>query len=169
MKGKDIMFTQDDYKLWLKNKNNIELNKQMIEYFPFLLPRNRWTGLVSSGYDYSYNEMYAMPHGWAVAFGYEMLCELREELLTHGFLYDYRITDIKEKYGTLRWYDAGITEKGFEIVRKYCSMSAHVCQECGKSATHMTRGWISYFCKKCGSSIGAEPIPEDWWEEDNED
>ena len=23
MKGKDIMFTKDDYKLWLKNKNNI--------------------------------------------------------------------------------------------------------------------------------------------------
>ena len=143
------MFTKEDYKLWLNDKYNIELNKRMIEYFPFLLPRNRWTGLVSSSYDYSYNEMRAMPDGWAIAFGYEMLCELREELFAHGFLYDYRIIDIKEKYGLLRWYDSGITENGYEIIRKYERLSYETCIYCGESVTHETYGWINYVCGKC--------------------
>ena len=163
------MFTKEDYNQWLKNKYDIQLNKRMIEYFPFLLPRNRWTGLVSDTYDFSYNEMINMPHGWAVAFGYEMLCELRQELLSANFLDDYRISDIKEKYGTLRWYDFGNTEKGHQIINKYCTISAHVCIMCGQPATHMTRDWVSYFCAKCGKKLDAELIPEDWWEDEDED
>ena len=163
------MFTKNDYKLWLKNKNNIELNKQMIEYFPFLLPRNRWTGLVSESYDYSYNEMFGMCNGWLIAFGYEMLCELREALVMNNCLYDYIITDVKEKYGTLRWYDTDSTAEVRCVIRKYCSKSAEVCQICGEPASHMTQGWIGYFCKKCGCKLGAEPIPEDWWEDEEDE
>ena len=132
------------------------------------MPRNRWTGLVSESYNYSYNEMFGMCEGWLIAFGYEMLCELREALLVDNYLYDYTIMDIKEKYGTLRWYDAGSTAEVRHVIRKYCSMSAKVCQICGEPASHMTQGWIGYFCKKCGRKLGAEPIPEDWWEDDDE-
>ena len=159
------MFTKEQYNKWLKDKNNVELNKQMIEYFPFLMPRNRWTGHIDNDFNYSYNEMDAMPDGWLIAFGYEMLCELREALVNDSYLYKYIIMDIKEKYGTLRWYDAGSTAKVRYIIEKYCLMSAKVCQICGKPASHMTRGWIGYFCEECGQEMGAEPIPEDWWEE----
>lgn len=162
------MFTKEQFEQWRLDKSNIELNKTMIEEFPFLLPRNRWTGLVSDSYDYSYNELEAMPEGWLIAFGYEMICELRDELASTNFLSEYRITDIKEKYGTLRWYDAGNTKNGHDIVSKYCGESARVCQCCGKPATHMTNGWIGYFCKECGKQLGAEPVPEDWWEEDED-
>ena len=46
-----------------------EYNKQLCEKYPFLLPRNRWTGLVHPDYDYSYTELDAMPTGWRKAFG----------------------------------------------------------------------------------------------------
>lgn len=46
-----------------------ELNKLMIEEFPFLLPRNRFTGQVLDDYDYSYNEWQALELGWQINFG----------------------------------------------------------------------------------------------------
>jgi hypothetical protein len=112
--------------------------------------------------------MNAMPYGWAKAFGYEMLCEIRDELVRIGCLDTYRIMDIKEKYGTLHWYDNGTSRKLFNIIEKYISLSASVCQACGKPATHVTQGWIGYFCRKCGKKLGAIKIPKDWWEKENE-
>ena len=105
------MFTKEQFEQWRLDKSDVQLNKLMIKEFPFLLPRNRWTGLVDDDYDYSYNELEAMSEGWLIAFGYEMICELRDELASANLLNDYRIMEIKEKYGTLCWYDAGNTKK----------------------------------------------------------
>lgn len=143
------MFTKEDYNKWLENTEDKELNKKMVEEFPFLLPHNRWTDKVSEDYDYSYNELWALENGWAKAFGYELICELRDALIEANYLYDYRITQIKEKYGTLRWYDFGAPEKAFDIIRKYEKLSGEVCVRCGKPATHITSGWINYMCKDC--------------------
>ena len=57
------MFTKEQFEQWRLDKSNVQLNKLMIKEFPFLLPRNRWTGLVDDDYDYSYNELEAMPEG----------------------------------------------------------------------------------------------------------
>ena len=160
------MFTKEQFEQWRLDKSNMQLNKLMIKEFPFLLPRNRWTGLVDDDYDYSYNELEAMPEGWLIAFGYEMIYELRDELASANLLNEYRIMEIKEKYGTLCWYDAGNTKNGHDIISKYCEESAKVCQHCGEPATHMTTGWIGYFCEQCGEELGAKPISKDWWEKD---
>ena len=158
-----------DYLLWLENTKEPYLNKIMIESFPFLMPHNRWTDKIPENFDYTYNEMYSMPYGWAKAFGYEMLCEIRRALIEANYLEEYRIMDIKEKYGTLHWYDVGTPEQVFKIITQYTGKSAHVCQYCGKSATHMTKGWIGYFCRKCGKALGAIKIPKKWWEADFDD
>lgn len=63
--------------------------------------------------------------------------------------YDY-ITQIKEKFGSLRWYDHGCTEKMLrEIIPKYENLSAYTCIRCGKPATRITLGWICPFCDDC--------------------
>lgn len=155
------MFTKENYMKWIEDPSNIELNKQMIEEFPFLLPRNRWTGEASEVFDYTYNELSFLDAGWKIAFGYEMLVELKAALEKNDYLYKYRITDIKEKYGTLRWYDAGAPEGVFEVIKKYMELSEYVCIVCGEPATHVTRGWISFYCKDCGERFGAEPIEEE--------
>ena len=148
-----------DYLLWLENKNEPYLNKLMIHSFPFLMPHNRWSDKTPENYDYSYNEMNLMPENWARAFGYEMLCELVSELKEEEILDQYRIMDIKEKYGTLRWYDNCASEKVLKIVSKYCSMSADVCIYCGGKTRYETKGWVSFICKKCAR----EQIKKGWF------
>jgi hypothetical protein len=167
------MFTKEDYNKWLENTEDKELNKKMVEEFPFLLPRNRWTDKVSEDYDYSYNELWALEKGWAKAFGYELICELRDALIEADYLDKYRITQIKEKYGGLRWYDFGAPEKAFEVIRIYTEKSYETCFICGEPATHETYGWINYVCETClnehklsGRPIGEEE--EDYFEEGEE-
>ena len=143
------MFTKEDYNKWLEDIHNVELNKKMIEEFPFLLPRNRWTGEVRKDYDYTYNELWDLDSGWAKAFGYELICELRDALIEYDYLEKYRILQIKEKFGTLRWYDGGAPVKVFEIIRKYEQLSYKTCIHCGQPAEYETYGWINYVCKNC--------------------
>ena len=45
-------------------QSNKESNQKLIERFPFLIPRNHWTGKVPEDYDYSYTELDSMPDGW---------------------------------------------------------------------------------------------------------
>lgn len=48
----------------LVEKSRIRIaNKKLIKEYPFLLPRNRWTGEVCSDYNYEYTELDAMPEG----------------------------------------------------------------------------------------------------------
>lgn len=129
---------------------NKEYNKQLVEKYPFLLPRNRWTGEVPKDYDYSYTELDAMPDGWRKAFGEQMCEEIKQELEEKGLLDQYRISQIKEKYGRLCWYDFGCTEKIWtEIIPKYQKLSKRTCIKCGKPATKVTLGWVSPYCDDC--------------------
>lgn len=149
----NYMFTKEDYIQWTNNKDDVELNKAMINYFPFLLPRNVWTDEVSDDYDYTCNNFCCMPDGWVMAFGYELLCELREALIEADFLHKYRVTQIKEKFGSLRWYDFGATDKVYEIIRKYSDISIKVCIKCGKPAKYESVGWITYLCEDCAKQL----------------
>ena len=45
-------------------QSNKESNQKLIERFPFLMPRNRWTGKVPEDYDYSYTELDSMAKGF---------------------------------------------------------------------------------------------------------
>ena len=125
-----------------------EENKRLVEEYPFLMPRD-YSGEPIEGYDYEYTLMDAMPEGWRKAFGDALLKELKEELVKSGLLDEYRIVQIKEKYGELRWYDNGNTRKGHDILTKYCVLSGSTCIKCGKLAKYMSRGWISPYCEDC--------------------
>ena len=130
-----------------------QFNKELCEKYPWLIPTNRWTGEVVEDYDYDYTELDQMPDGWRIAFGDQMVEELNQELVTGGFVNDYRITQIKEKYGGLRWYDNGNTKEGYNIINKYESLSRRTCICCGKPAKYITLGWISPFCEDCIKDI----------------
>ena len=117
-------------------QSNKESNQKLIERFPFLIPRNRWTGKVPEDYDYSYTELDSMPDGWRKAFGEQMCEDIRDELVHAEYLNQYRISQIKEKYGTLCWYDFGCTERMLrDIIPKYERLSARTCIRCGNPAT----------------------------------
>ena len=99
----------------------------------------------------SYTELDAMESGWRKTFGIQMCKEIRTALLKKGwkYLFNYRILQIKEKYGTLRWYDANSTKEIFEIIDKYEDLSYHTCINCGKPATKISTGWICPYCDNC--------------------
>ena len=123
-------------------QSNKESNQKLIERFPFLIPRNRWTGKVPEDYDYSYTELDSMPD------------DIREELVHAEYLNQYRISQIKEKYGTLCWYDFGCTERMLrDIIPKYEHLSARTCIRCGNPATKVSTGWISPYCDTCAGKI----------------
>ena len=85
-------------------------NTELVERYPFLALRNAWTADIIEDYDPERDGTYLdeMPRGWKIAFGEQMCEELRNELLRWDYLDDYRILQVKEKYGTLHWYDNGI-------------------------------------------------------------
>ena len=114
-----------------------------------------------------YTELDAMPDGWRKAFGIQMCKDIKHSLL-HTYidnnisispfeylsfywkgikqLYGYRIDQIKEKFGGLRWYDSNTTKDILEIIDHYEDVSMKTCIVCGKPATYMAKGWISPYC-----------------------
>ena len=121
-------------------------NKELVEEFPFLLPRNRFTGEVPKDYDYSYTELDSMPEGWRKAFGIQLCKELKKAL--GESVSNYRVTQIKEKYGDLCWYDYGGTEESYKVLDKYQTISAHICILCGKPGELDFDGWILPLCEE---------------------
>lgn len=151
----------NDEVIWIKNEGKLfyphlkemqEYNKALIVKYPFLLPRNRWTDEVVKDYDFSWTELDSMPDGWRIAFGDNMVEEISQELKKFNFEDKYRIVQIKEKWGGLRWYDGGvpINSAVHDIIMKYGRLSFKICISCGKPATRISKGWISPYCDDCG-------------------
>ena len=134
--------------------------------YPFLIPKYEWNGEIIEDYDYISTNLDDMPDGWRKAFG-EMMCEeIKQELVRCNYLNEYRILQIKEKYGELRWYDNGtpIDCKVPEIIDKYSILSQNICIICGKpDVPIINNGWISPYCKKCYTT------PSNWYKEEYPD
>lgn len=95
------------------------------------------------------HEWIAMPEGWNKAFGKQLLEELRIQLKKDGLLYKCRITDLKEKYGSLHLYMTNISDEVLKILDKYEDISYKTCIICGKPATKYSQGWICPYCDDC--------------------
>ena len=77
--------------------------------------------------------------------------ELRQEarkIFKHGWKKYFAWQQVKEKYGLLCLYCTGGNNVQ-QWARKYEELSEKICITCGKPATHMTTGWITYRCKHC--------------------
>ena len=96
----------------------------------------------------THTELDAMPCGWRKAFGIQMCKDLRKQLWKEGNLFKYRITQIKEKWGVLCWYNESASKEVYEIIKKYEKLSRNICIVCGKPATKISDGWISPYCDK---------------------
>lgn len=122
--------------------------KQLVEVYPFLLPRNVFTDVLDKSYNYEYCRGLAeLPNGWHELF-LQMCSDLRQELVKCDYLDKFRFTQIKEKFGEMRCYTNGAPESVDTIIDKYTIMSRYVCCVCGKPANYITQGWIEPYCKK---------------------
>lgn len=92
-----------------------------------------------------------IPKGWRKAFGLQLCKELKAELKRCNYLKKYRISDVKEKFGSLQVYDGGAPEGSDiqDILHKYEFISYRTCIECGRPAKYITSGWICPYCEDC--------------------
>lgn len=100
----------------------------------------------------SYTHLDGMPKGWRKAFGIQLCKELKTQIIKEfgwKHLFKYKVMQVKEKYGTLRWYDGNSSLSIFDIIDKYEDLSYHTCCNCGKPATKLSRGWICPYCDDC--------------------
>lgn len=83
----------------------------------------------------------------------EPLCVAENKKLTKKQLkegYEYRLSQVKEKYGTLRVYMSFSTDKMEDLIDEAEILSAHVCEKCGDNGELRSRlPWMLTLCNKC--------------------
>lgn len=74
------------------------------------------------------------------------LCEKLEKVAPP----EYKLFQVKEKFGGLRWYDEGGNEQTHELVGEAMKEASRTCEACGKpGALRMDRRWIRTLCEGC--------------------
>lgn len=58
-------------------------------------------------------------------------------------------TQIKEKFGSLRFYYSGGDEYIEGMIRMAEAMSSSICESCGSKSEVQTNGWIKNLCHPC--------------------
>lgn len=139
----------------IKKKQIKMKNKKLCKRYPFIAVRNWRTDEPIKSYQFTHLD--DMPDGWRTVFGRQMCEEIREVLTKGNYLNEYRVIQIKEKYGQLRWYGNGVPESIYyeleDIIYKYEQMSKRICIRCGRPATKISLGWISPWCDKCADKL----------------
>jgi len=77
----------------------------------------------------------------------QLIHDLIEELLAAGW--DKRVTQIKEKFGGLRFYIGSGSEEIWGIISNYEALSYEVCEVCGEQGVLRNDiGWYQTLCDK---------------------
>lgn len=58
-------------------------------------------------------------------------------------------TQVKEKYGGLRFYTEGCSEYQDGMIHMICALSERTCEVCGAPGKTQDDGWIRTLCKAC--------------------
>ena len=87
------------------------------------------------------------PHFFEIESGwYGLIKNLIVELLEAGW--DREVHQVKQKFGTLRFYTGGGTDRIWEIIREYERVSAVTCEVCGEVGEIRSGSWVETLCDK---------------------
>lgn len=87
--------------------------------------------------------------GWGFSCGdgwYDLIYELSKKLEAKG---NVEATQVKEKYGTLRFYYSGGDEETDSLIKEAEEKSAVTCESCGKPGSLTGKGWVTTLCQEC--------------------
>lgn len=93
-----------------------------------------------------------IPDGW-LNIVKEFLPKLKKRLIEIDYLDKYKISQIKEKFGFLHWYDNCIDNEVIKLIQEIEQKSEKVCIICGDKAKYISLGWISPYCGECKEHI----------------
>ena len=155
----------NEYKDWLDELKNApvdseDYNRYLLMKYPWLRVRegNCYGEPEQAEDDFTHTWLSNMPIGWQIAFGDQMCKEIDQLLRSVNFQDEYKLAQVKEKYGSLRWYEweipEAIREEYGRLILKYMELSEHTCAGCGKPAVYMSKGWICPWCEDCAHKIG---------------
>jgi hypothetical protein len=78
--------------------------------------------------------------------GWELIIrKLAEKLEPMGVV----ATQVKEKFGTLRFYTSGGSDAAYEAIDDATDESARTCEVCGDYGELRGRGWMQTLCDDC--------------------
>ncbi len=77
---------------------------------------------------------------------------------------DYRVVQVKEKFGGLRFYTEGLTHAEREMVYAVEAESFRVCADCGSrnAVSLRDRGWLASLCDACYGHYSTAPATDAW-------
>ena len=73
-----------------------------------------------------------------------------------------RASQVKEKFGTLRFYMTSATSEMYDLVQEAEEKSATICENCGKPGKLRSGGWIRCLCDECCTKDGRDADEEEW-------
>ena len=77
---------------------------------------------------------------------------------------DYRIEQVKEKFGGLRYYiitseGCTNTDRMYAIIDTIESLSFRICEDCGRPGEERENGWIRTLCDECeGGEVSGDLV-----------
>jgi hypothetical protein len=96
--------------------------------------------------------------GFEFETGWDDLIEkMCEEIALTDKNREVRFVQLKEKYGSGRFYSNGCTDKIYAIIDKYEQLSAITCEICGKKGKPKVTegfGWYKTLCEKHAKELG---------------
>lgn len=73
-----------------------------------------------------------------------------KSILEYGYnVHELKVVQVKEKFGTLRFYTQGSTDEMWRRIQESEKMSSETCEICGKPGKILNDGWVSVRCNKC--------------------
>lgn len=76
----------------------------------------------------------------------DLIQELIEKLIDAGW--NKEVTQVKEKFGGLRFYINEGTDEIFDIIEEYCQKSYKICEICGEEGKNINNnGWYKTVCE----------------------
>lgn len=156
----------NEYKDWINDLSEQQKkNLNLCVKYPFLVPRDVFTGEEDECYDYSYTYMDDIPDGWRAAFGEQWASDVQDAINKMPAEERNRtyVLQLKEKYGMLTQYFSHYTDELRAVIQKYSIISSRICIDCGEPATKISQWWISPYCNECAEKIHDKFTSVDEW------
>jgi len=121
--------------------NNIN-TKQLLNDFPefFKHREDPMTSLMAFGFECA--------DGW-----HQLIHDLCEDINDHyrgDIPTDFYVVQVKEKYGSLRFYTTGTTQEVLDLIHKAELASYSICEDCGQPGQYRDKlGYIQTLCDTC--------------------
>ena len=96
-----------------------------------------------------------MPFGFECGDGWyiliDELCSEIERIIDNDEVLkeDFIVTQVKEKFGTLRFYCGPGSEAIYAVINLAESLSQHICESCGSPGRTNHTGWLRTLCPIC--------------------